>query len=142
MDVPEPDAQMTRVKKFLPIIGATANFWGGGRPRFSARTSTTRRVLEKFVKKLALLVWQLLFMKAIPESETQVNYSLTREKTQWNIGEEFRRNSPLNFQEKRPRETSRKITHMFHEGRNKTLSPRDSGSGGAPTIAVKVQSVL
>ena len=40
------------VKKFLPISGAAGKrtFWCG-RPRFSARTSMTRRVLEKLCTK-------------------------------------------------------------------------------------------
>ena len=40
------------VKKFLPITGAAGkrSFWCG-RPRFSARTSMTRRVLEKLCTK-------------------------------------------------------------------------------------------
>ena len=40
------------VKKFLPITGAAEKrtFWCG-RPRFSARTSMTRRVLQKLCTK-------------------------------------------------------------------------------------------
>ena len=40
------------VKKFLPITGAAGKpTFGGGRPRFSTRTSMTRRVLETFCTK-------------------------------------------------------------------------------------------
>ena len=41
-----------RVKKFLPTTGAAGKrtFWCG-RPRFSARTSMTRRVVEKLCTK-------------------------------------------------------------------------------------------
>ena len=49
------------VKKFLPTTGAAGKrtFWCG-RPRFSARTSMTRRVVEKFpTKKFALIFWPL-----------------------------------------------------------------------------------
>ena len=45
------------VKKFLPTTGAAGKrtFWRG-RPRFSARTSMTRRVVEKLcTKKFALI---------------------------------------------------------------------------------------
>ena len=49
------------VKKFLSITGAAEkrSFWCG-RPRLSARTSVTRRVLEKVcTKKFALIFWPL-----------------------------------------------------------------------------------
>ena len=46
------------IKKFLPITGAAEKrtFWCG-RPRFSARTSTTRRVLEKLCAKRVCIVF-------------------------------------------------------------------------------------
>ena len=50
------------VKKFLPTTGAAGKrtFWCG-RPRFSVRTSMSRRVIEKLVpKKFALIFWPLL----------------------------------------------------------------------------------
>ena len=43
------------VKKFLPITGATGKrTFRCGRPRFSARTSMTRRVVEKLCTKTSL----------------------------------------------------------------------------------------
>ena len=60
-----------------------------------------------------------------------------RRKTQRNFGEMFCRFFPLISQKKWPQEISRKILHIFHEGRNKILSPRDSGSGG-PQILLPV----
>ena len=53
------------VKKFLPITGAAEKrpFWCG-RPRFSARTSMTRRVFEKVcTKKFALIFWPLQWLR-------------------------------------------------------------------------------
>ena len=52
-----------------------------------------------------------------------------KRKTWRNFGETFCWFSPLNFQQKWPQEISRKILHIFHEGRNNILSRRDSGSG-------------
>ena len=71
-----------------------------------------------------------LIMKEFPESEIQTKNSADAgEKTQRKFGENFCRFSPFNFQEKWLQEISRKILHIFHEGRNKILSPRDSGKG-------------
>ena len=52
------------VKKFLPTTGAAGKrtFWCG-RPRFSARTSMTRRVVEKLcTKKVCVpkIIWPLV----------------------------------------------------------------------------------
>ena len=57
-----PDA---RVKKFLPITGAAEKrtFWCG-RPRFSVRTSMTRRVLEKLWTKKFELMFGLYLKRA------------------------------------------------------------------------------
>ena len=55
------------VKKFLPATGTAGKrtFWCG-RPRFSARTSMTRRVFEKLcTKKFALIFWPLKKFAAI-----------------------------------------------------------------------------
>ena len=71
------------------------------------------------------------FMKKMPESEIQAtSFRRYGRKTQRNFGEKILRFSPFNFQEKWPEEISREILHIFHEGRNKILSPRDSGSRG------------
>ena len=67
------------VKKFLPITVAAEKrtFWCG-RPRFLARTSMTRRVLEKLcTKKFALIFWPLLVNhRAIANSLCRVNLPL------------------------------------------------------------------
>ena len=70
-----------------------------------------------------------------PRANFRRNFSLTWAKNAANIfAKTFCRFSPFNFQEKWPQESSRKILLIFHEGRNKMFSPRDSGSGGGPTI--------
>ena len=53
----------------------------------------------------------------------------TGEKRSENWAIFFCRFSPFNFQEKWLQEISRKILHIFHEGRNKILSQRDSRRG-------------
>ena len=77
----------------------------------------------------------LYFMKEIPESEIQVKFSADAgEKRGEILARNICRFSPFNFQEKWPQKISRKILHIFHEGRNKILSQRDSGSVGAQFI--------
>ena len=62
------------------------------------------------------------------------------EKTQRKFGEKFCRFSPFNFQEKWLQEISRKIVHIFHKGRNKILSLRDSGRGVPRLSAIRLGS--
>ena len=51
-DIPDPYARMPRGQKVSPLAGAAGKrtFWCG-RPRFSARTSMTRRGVEKLCAK-------------------------------------------------------------------------------------------
>ena len=70
-------------------------------------------------------------VKEIPESEIQAKlFADAGEKHGEILATKIRRFSPFNFQGKWPQKNSRKILHIFHEGRNKILSQRGSGSGG------------
>ena len=71
-------------------------------------------------------------MKEYPESEIQAKFFADAgEKRSEILAKNFADFYPLpfNFQEKWPQEISQKILHIFHKGRNKILSPRDSGRG-------------
>ena len=50
--------------------------------------------------------------------------------------------SSLDFQEKWPQRISRKLLYIFHEGRNKILSQRDSGSGRAQDYPGKIWKIV
>ena len=76
-------------------------------------------------------------MKEIPESEIQAKCFADTGKKRSEILGKIRRFLPCVFEEKWPQEISRKILHIFHEGRNKILSPRDSGSGG-PQLLLEI----
>ena len=52
-------------------------------------------------------------------------------KTRRKFGAKLHRFPCFDFQEKWPQETSLNILRMLHKGRNRILSPRDSGSRGA-----------
>ena len=52
-----------------------------------------------------------------------------REKIWWNLM--FPPGSSVNFQEKWLQNISQKLLHTFHEAQHTTLSPQDSGGGGA-----------
>ena len=82
-------------------------------------------------------------MKEFPESEIQAKFFADAgEKGSENLANTFCRFSPFSFQEKWLQEISRKILHIFHEGRNKILSPRDSGRGVPQDLPLSVDCLV
>ena len=83
----------------------------------------------------AVVKWKDCYDGNSRERNSGENFRRHRQKMRRNIGENLCRFSPFDFQEKWPQEISRKIVHIFHEGQNKILPLRDSGSGGPQKIA-------
>ena len=72
------------------------------------------------------------FMKEIPESEIQANFfAVTSEQLSEILAKHFADFRPLISRKSGRKKFHEKILHSFHEGRNKVLSQRASGSGGA-----------
>ena len=116
------------------LFGPDIFGWGGGLPCEGVGGPKVRYVLQNSGKPNFLAGYPGVWA-GYPGGGDALKVS---KKTKWaknaaNFGETFCRLSPFNLQETWPQEISRKILHIFHEGRNKNLSPRDSGGGG-PTL--------